>query len=367
MTIILALGAFPGIMFALIKIFNRNEDLSNRILGIAIFFYSTMLLLVFLGKYSYINYSKEFIVVANAFISVSWPIFYLYILLITGAADRLSPKHTAHFTALAGYGLFFVAPVLLIKELPDLFFRLSFFYSLAVSSGYSILMLMKILSYRNTLVQYSAQEESHTLLWLKISVLLWLFIDALQFIFVPLRSYFLVCCPIIPVIHEFILNAASVSWIYLFVYFALSHPDIFSQSRKMTSSLQEEKAPPSPLNEEYAQTIAARLEKIMKEQKPYLDLDLTIATLADLVHVPPYLLGRYLNLRLGKNFMTYINELRVEEVKARFMDPDLDNTTILEISLQSGFRTKSAFNNFFKRSTGMTPTEYRRSMKDQRK
>ncbi|HOW52670.1 MAG TPA: helix-turn-helix domain-containing protein [bacterium] len=365
MTLILALGAFPGILFALIKIFNRNEDLSNRILGIAIFFYSTMLLLVFLGKYSYLNYSKEFIVVANTFISVSWPLFYLYILLITGATDRLSRKDAFHFAALTGYAALFVVPVVLMNDLSDLFFRLSFFYSLTVSSVYSILMLLRIRTYKNTRLHYSAEDEP-TFSWLQASVLLWLFIDALQFIFVPLRPHLIACCPLIPVVHEFTLYAAATSWIYLFAYFAFSHPDIFSQSRKMASSLQEEKAPPSPLNEEYAQTIAARLEKVMKEQKPYLDLDLTIATLADLVHVPPYLLGRYLNLRLGKNFMTYINELRVEEVKSRFMDPALDNTTILEISLQAGFRTKSAFNNFFKRSTGMTPTEYRRSLKNQK-
>ncbi len=366
MTLILALGAFPGILFALIKVLKKNEEVSNRVLGFALFFYSAMLLLVFLGKYSYLNYSKEFIVVANTVTCIAWPLFYLYILLITGATDTLSRKHAPHFAALAGYTALFVVPVVLTSDLPDLFFRLSFYYSLTVSSAYSILMLMRLRAYKNTRLHYNSEDEP-TFSWLQASVLLWLFIDALQGIFVPLRNYLLACCPLLPAIHEFILNVASISWIYIFVYFALSHPDIFSQSRKMASSLQEEKAPPSPLNEEYAQTIASRLEKVMKERKPYLDLDLTIATLADLIHVPPYLLGRYLNLRLGKNFMTYINELRVEEVKSRFMDPNLDNTTILEISLQAGFRTKSAFNNFFKRSTGMTPTEYRRSMKDQRK
>ena len=64
--------------------------------------------------------------------------------------------------------------------------------------------------------------------------------------------------------------------------------------------------------------------------------------------------------------MTYINELRVEEVKRKFADPEFDDVTILEISLQSGFRTKSAFNSFFKKSTGKTPFEHRKILKASR-
>ncbi|HPV20929.1 MAG TPA: helix-turn-helix domain-containing protein [bacterium] len=366
MSIILALGAFPGIIFAVIKIFNKSEDISNRILGTAIFFYSTMLLLVFLGKHSYISYSKEFIVTANTFISVSWPLFYLYIQLITGVTDRVAKKHLIHIIPFSVYVAFFVIPALTISDLPDLFFRLSFIYSLFVSFGYSLLMFVNIRAYKIKFLEFSSEENTAKVSWLKYSVLIWLFIEVLQFVFVPMRSYFLVCCPFVTVIHEFILNTASVSWIYLFAYFAISHPDIFSQSKKMTESLKEEKLPSSTISDDYAEIIGKRIEKIMTEQKPYLNFDLTIATLGEMINVQPYLLGRYINNRLGKNFMTYINELRIQEVKSMFANPEFDDRTILEISLQSGFRTKSAFNSFFKRSTGATPLEYRKSIKQSR-
>lgn len=366
MSFILALGAFPGIIFAVMKILNKSEDISNRILGTAIFFYSSMLLLVFLGKHSYISYSKEFIAAANSFISVSWPLFYLYIQLITGVTDRIAKKHLIHIIPFSVYVTFFVIPVLIISDLPDLFFRISFIYSLAVSSGYSVLMLVNIIAYRKKLLQFSSEVNTAKISWLKYSVLIWLFIDGLQFVFVPMRSFFLGCCPFITLVHEFILNAASVSWIYLFAYFAMSYPDIFRQSKKMTESLKEEKPANSTINDDYAEIIASRIEKLMTEQKPYLNFDINIATLGEMMNVQPYLLGRYINNRLGKNFMTYINELRVQEVRSKFENPEFDNITILEISLQSGFRTKSAFNGFFKKSTGMTPLEYRKSLKQHR-
>ena len=81
MNIIIALGAFPGLIFAAIKIFNKKEGLSNKTLGFAIFFYSLMLMLVFLGKQVFTGYGKELIVTANLFVPVSLPVFYFYILL----------------------------------------------------------------------------------------------------------------------------------------------------------------------------------------------------------------------------------------------------------------------------------------------
>ncbi len=361
---IIALGAFPGLIFAVIKIFNKKEDLSNKALGFAIFFYSLMLLLAFLGKEVFTTHAKEFIVTANLFVPVSLPVFYFYILLITGSIENFSVKNLKHFIPFAGYALFFIVPLFLFDGLPDLFFRISFAYTLSVSSAYSILMLREIIAYQKKMVNYNTDENSATVFWIKISVFIWIFINVLQIFFVLVKNHFFVNYPAILEIHSFILNVATVSWIYIFAYFAISRPDIFAHSKKMAESLNEEKSSPQPsINEEYSEIIASRLEKIIEEKKPYLDHDINIATLGEMINVQPYLLGRFINSKLNKNFMTYINELRIQEVTSMFANPEFDDKTILEISLIAGFKSKSAFNSFFKKSTGKTPLEFRKSLK----
>ncbi len=364
MNLIIALGAFPGLIFGVIKILNKKEDLSNKTLGFAIFFYSLMLLLAFLGKQVFTAHAKELIVAANLFIPVSLPVFYFYILLITGSIENFSAKNLKHCIPFAGYALFFTIPLFLFDDLSDLFFRISFAYTLSVSSAYSILMLREIIAYQKKMVNYSTDENSATVFWIKISVFVWIFINILQFFFVAIGGHFVSNYPALPLIHGFILNIATVSWIYIFAYFAISHPDIFAQSKKMTASLNEEKSTAqSSINNEYSEIIASRLKKIIKEKKPYLDHDINIATLGEMINVQPYLLGRFINSKLNKNFMTYINELRIQEVTSMFANPEFDDKTILEISLLAGFKSKSAFNNFFKKSTGQTPLQYRKSLK----
>jgi AraC-like DNA-binding protein len=69
-----------------------------------------------------------------------------------------------------------------------------------------------------------------------------------------------------------------------------------------------------------------------------------------------------LSTRLGLSFFDYINGLRVEAVKATLARPQSVGRPLLEIALECGFGSKSAFNEAFKRATGMSPSMYRRSL-----
>lgn len=372
MDLILAIGAFPGFLFAIIIIFKKNQDTANKILGFAMFFYSTVLLLVFLGKYVYTGYSEKFIVSANAFISLTWPLLYIYILFVSGSINKISSKLWLHLIPFAVHIPLFFIPIFTLETLSKTFYRFSFSCSLSVSFAYSLMMLKIISEFKKRIAQFYAWENIIKFSWLKISVLTWIFINIFQLIFVPLSGYIFNWCPFLIYVHKFILNVATVSWIYLFAYFAISHPDIFKKSKMISDSLKttnntcKKEENSYEMNNDYAGIISSRLENIMKKEKPYLDWDINIAKLGEMMNVQPYLLGKYINSRLGKNFNTYVNELRVKKVKSMFANPEYDDITILEISLRSGFRSKSAFNSFFKKNTGSTPLKYRKKLKSER-
>jgi AraC-like DNA-binding protein len=54
----------------------------------------------------------------------------------------------------------------------------------------------------------------------------------------------------------------------------------------------------------------------------------------------------------------FVNSYRVEEFKARAVDPANSNFSILAIALDAGFNSKSSFNQAFKKFTGKTPSQY---------
>lgn len=108
------------------------------------------------------------------------------------------------------------------------------------------------------------------------------------------------------------------------------------------------------LLEQYKQ----QLEDLMSEESPYLDPSLTLRSLAQILVLPPNHLSRLLNEGFDKNFAEYINSYRVETFKSKVTDSTQQHLTILALAYDSGFNSKTVFNTFFKKMTGMTPRAY---------
>jgi len=82
--------------------------------------------------------------------------------------------------------------------------------------------------------------------------------------------------------------------------------------------------------------------------------------LSKALKIPKYQLTEVLNTTIGKNFFQFVNAYRVEEVKKMLVDPK-NLYSIEAIGYECGFSSKSSFYKEFKRITGMTPAEYKKS------
>jgi AraC-like DNA-binding protein len=102
----------------------------------------------------------------------------------------------------------------------------------------------------------------------------------------------------------------------------------------------------------------------MKENKPYLDPELNLDQLASQLSLRPKFLSRVLNECLHRNFFDFINTYRIDEAKRLFTKPPDKKITILEVLYQSGFNSKSSFNTLFRRYTGLTPTDFRKNLRN---
>ena len=80
------------------------------------------------------------------------------------------------------------------------------------------------------------------------------------------------------------------------------------------------------------------------------------------VDIPSHYLSQVINENIGLNFFDFINRQRVEDVKSKISDPRYNNFSILGIAFESGFNSKSAFNRVFKNITGITPSEYKKTL-----
>jgi len=101
-----------------------------------------------------------------------------------------------------------------------------------------------------------------------------------------------------------------------------------------------------------------RIEKFMNNEKPYLDPELTIEKLSQLIGIKKLLLSQTLNKGFNKNFFTFIKEYRIRHVETELKAESNKDCTIMDIAYMCGFNSKTGFNRAFKEVTGKTPTEY---------
>ena len=96
----------------------------------------------------------------------------------------------------------------------------------------------------------------------------------------------------------------------------------------------------------------------MSDNKPYLEPKLTLSQLAELLGTSPNNLSQVINQCEGKNFYDFVNSYRISEFINRASSQTSKNLNILGIALDSGFNSKSSFNEVFKKQTGKTPSIY---------
>jgi AraC-like DNA-binding protein len=104
----------------------------------------------------------------------------------------------------------------------------------------------------------------------------------------------------------------------------------------------------------------ALVEDATRSQRLYRSADLMLPDLARSLGYSRTELSKVINLGGKVNYYDFINRLRVEEVRCR-LDSGPREVKILDIAMESGFNSKSTFNEAFKRWTGLTPSAYRRS------
>ncbi|MCP9481231.1 helix-turn-helix transcriptional regulator [Shimia sp. CNT1-13L.2] len=114
----------------------------------------------------------------------------------------------------------------------------------------------------------------------------------------------------------------------------------------------------SGLQPEDLDRYAQRLEQRVAQNQLWRDHDINLRRLAAEIAVPSIHLSEVLNTRLGMSFYDYINQCRISDACALLIETEM---TILEISETVGFNAKSTFNTSFKKITGQTPSQWRRT------
>lgn len=103
-----------------------------------------------------------------------------------------------------------------------------------------------------------------------------------------------------------------------------------------------------------------KINSIIQNEHLYRNEDLSITDISQRMSMSTGYISQIIKKTTSKNFPTWINEFRVNEVKDMLLNQEFSNYTTLAIGLEAGFKSKSAFYATFKKVTGETPANFRK-------
>lgn len=105
-----------------------------------------------------------------------------------------------------------------------------------------------------------------------------------------------------------------------------------------------------------------QIETYLQSEKPYLDSDFRMRTMAEATGIPRHHLSMTINTVYGMNFNKLINKYRINYFLRHLNAPEWEPLTFEGMAMEAGFKSRSTFQNAFKKFTGTTPSKFRKNL-----
>lgn len=162
---------------------------------------------------------------------------------------------------------------------------------------------------------------------------------------------------ILKVEHDYIITICSAVFIGIISYLVYIYPAIFN-GKSIQDTLPFVKYKKTGLRKEESSILKEKLEEIIETERPYLNCDLRLIHLAQMLEIPRHHASQVINEHFNTNFFDFINSYRVKESE-QLLQLEAQHYTMESIAYQSGFNNKVSFYKAFKKFNGVTPTAYR--------
>jgi len=379
------IGAAILFIVGLINIQIKDRYLpANILFTVLLFRFSIGCIAIFFYHTQYYKLFPEVKLFSEALRVTSGPLSYLYIKALITFRYRFTKKELIHFiplliTLLSIIPLYFIysdniAEFIVKYENFEHPISLPYFIVRMVQPAIYMYFSWKILKKhsRNIMQNYSSCIDQRSLAWVRRFIFLYCSVILCYLLLTfSLKYYF----PEIQHLADDFTNSIIFFFFMTFIFFGIIQVNIYqdvedfqfdaSDEAAVAWTDEDEKYTKSKLPPEKADEYLNIILKYMEEKKAYLDNDITLQKLSKHLSIPSNYISQVLNNCLGKNYYDFINSYRLNEAKIKLSDPLKSESSIMEILLESGFNSKSVFNDFFKKQIGMTPSQFRKKMSSQ--
>ncbi len=368
MEVIFISGIFLSFFIALLLLTKKQKALTDKILAVWIFVIGIHLLGFYFYQKGYWEIYPHLIGTTSPFPLLHGPMLFLYTLYSLRNDRKLRRVDYLHFTPFVASYLymsnffFFYTPqeklMLIIGEIQDYrtFSIISLVAMLISGLTYSILSYQLTIKHKRKIGNNFSYSEGINITWLRYCIL------SIALVFLSATVIYIVRDALgvqFSFNVEYIIYMIIIGFVFYIGYFGIKHENIFvNNSQAEKTEVEEnnvgEKYKNSAIDPDLADELYRKLLNIMVNEKPYLNPKLNLSGLAQLLEISPNQLSQIINQEAKVNFHDFVNGYRVEE----FIQNANENKkfSLLALALDSGFNSKSSFNNIFKKQKGLSPS-----------
>jgi AraC-like DNA-binding protein len=366
LNIVSLFSGFLLFLLGIIFLFYPHGKRASNVALSAFMFSNGILLLNFFANMTIHSYWLNY-QITNHFGEQSYlllsPFLYIYIASLCKTNFRFSSKHILHILPYA----VFVSYAILVSFHNDLksvnFYKNWQLFGLIFSIALHIQIATYLAYSFHELYNYRKQINEHYSNLVKIN-LTWVNIVLYIFIVMWLSDFF-----------NFVLAQLKINipWLSMYLFYQSVITDLVLCVSLIYKGMQQTSAPSAIVSAvKYGQSKLElndyeKYKKILVDfidrEKPYLTTDLTLDELSKKTNIPQKHLSQTIHTCFNLNFNNFINLHRVEEAKRLMKLDTKDKKTLFQVLYDSGFNSKSVFNDSFKKNTGFTPKEYRKNIK----
>jgi AraC-like DNA-binding protein len=335
--------AFQLTFFAIFLYFHKPHQLHKVYLAIflsskALVYYSVILVYSFHVNKVLIDFAYSFMFLLN-------PVTFLYTKFLMDRNHKFEPKTLIHAIP---FLLVFSLAILSyhkinIKTDKTVILLIAFLFQVLIYIPRSLVLTMKQDNPKEII-----EQEKIRVRWLKnllySLLLLWLVYAGLGIYnsFTSINSYGIVL---------------FIELFFLIILLGLIYVALFN-GKLIQFDIRKNKYYYSKFSDIEKTDILMKLEQEMTCNRIYLDSELTLERLANVLNISTRVLSQAINKYKAMNFNQYINSYRLQH--SINLLANCKQKTIQEIVFESGFNSSSIFYDLFLKHTGTTPKQYRK-------
>ena len=108
--------------------------------------------------------------------------------------------------------------------------------------------------------------------------------------------------------------------------------------------------------EKQEQCVIAAITRYLRE---HLESEISLSVLSEEFHMNPQYISQLFKNEIGVGFLTYLTSIRMEKAKSLLLTTSL---SVAEIAEETGYNDYRVFTKVFKKTEGITPSQFRRGV-----